>query len=280
MKTGSEVKLTVATATLNAVSSGRAAGLERCIRSVAALPFPHEHLVRDGGSRDGTCETLDRLSHQVPELKVSSSPDRGIYDALNGALAEARGEWLLVLGDDDAIVDASALADMLGTASVRSCDIMVTSIALDGDRRITARPWFVLGGMSCPHQGMLVRTSVLRGIGGFDVRYRIAGDYDVFLRLMLGNARLSRFDRPFAYFSSGTGVSRDTGACEAEVAAVLSSRLGLSAADRDFRLRNCVLPICRSIRFLCHRSPHVRASARRQVVKRMAQIFGLCGVSK
>lgn len=274
------VLLTVATATKNAVSSGRFTGLEKCIRSVASLPFPHEHLVRDGGSRDGTGEALGRLSREVPGLKVESAPDEGIYDALNGALGAARGEWLLVLGDDDAIIDSSALEDMLKASSARSRDILVTSIALDGGRRITARPRLLLGGMSCPHQGMLVRISALREIGGFDARYRIAGDYDAFLGLMLGNARVSRFDRPFAYFSSGTGISRDIGACEAEVAAVLSSRLGLSAADRDFRLRNRVLPLCRSIRFLCHRSPFVRASARWQIAKRMAQLIGLCGVTK
>lgn len=274
------VLLTVATATMNAVSTGRAEGLERCIRSVAALPFPHEHLVRDGGSRDGTQEVLDRLSREVSGLSVSSAPDKGIYDALNGALAAARGEWLLVLGDDDAIIGPSVLAEMLDKASTQKHDILVTSVALDGGRLITARPWFVLGGMSCPHQGMLVRVSALRRIGGFDVRYRIAGDYDAFLRLMLDNAPLSRFDRPFAYFSFGTGISRDIGACEAEVAAGLSSRLGLSAADRDFRLRNRVLPLSRSIRFLCHRSPFVRASARWQIAKRLAQLIGLCGATK
>ena len=274
------MRLTVATATLNAISTGRAEGLERCIRSVAALPFPHEHLVRDGGSRDGSRDMLDCLSREVPDLKVSSSPDKGVYDALNGALDAARGEWFLVLGDDDAVIEPSALADMLEVASASGVDIATASVDIGGGRLLASRPGLVLGGMGCPHQGMLVRTSVLREIGGFDVTYRIAGDYEVFLRLIFRDARLLRFERPFSFFSFGTGLSGDTDVGAAEVTEALTAVLGLTEDERAFRLRNRVLPLCRSIRFLCHRSPFVRASARWQIAKRLAQILGLCGVTK
>ena len=274
------MRLTVATATLNAISTGRAEGLERCIRSVAALPFPHEHLVRDGGSRDGSRDMLDCLSREVPDLKVSSSPDKGVYDALNGALDAARGEWFLVLGDDDAVIEPSALADMLEVASASGVDIATASVDIGGGRLLVSRPGLVLGGMGCPHQGMLVRTSVLREIGGFDVTYRIAGDYEVFLRLIFRDVRLLRFERPFSFFSFGTGLSGDTDAGAAEVTEALTAVLGLTEDERAFRLRNRVLPLCRSIRFLCHRSPFVRASARWQIAKRLAQILGLCGVTK
>lgn len=277
MKTGTEMWLTVATATKNAVSKGRAAGLERCIRSVAALPFPHEHLVRDGWSRDGTGGALVRLSREVPGLKVSSVPDGGVYDALNGALEAACGEWFLVLGDDDAIIDSSVLAEMLEEASADGADIAVTSVDIGGGCLLTARPGLVLGGMGCPHQGMLVRTSVLRETGGFGAKYRIAGDYDMFLRLILRGARLSRFNRPFSYFSFGTGLSGDTDAGAAEVAEALTAAFGLTEAERAFRLRNRVLPLCRSLRFLCHRSPFVRKSARWQIAKRLAQVLGIKG---
>ena len=269
------VRLTVATATKNAVTSGRAESLERCIRSVAALPFPHEHLVRDGGSQDGSQDVLGRLAQEVSGLNVVSAPDGGLYEALNGALEAARGEWILVLGDDDEIIDASVLAVMLDSAVARRSEVLVASVSIGGDRLITARPWFVLGGMSCPHQGMLVRTSALRGIGGFDTRYRIAADYDSFLRLALRGARVSRFDRPFARFAFGTGLSRVENECEDEVAASLAAVLGLSDSERDFRRRNRVLPFHSSVRFLWHRSPFVRSAACWQVAKRMAQLIGI-----
>lgn len=277
VKTGAEVRLTVATATMNAVSTGRAAGLEHCIRSVAALPFPHEHLVRDGASRDGAGEVLLRLARDVQGLKVSSAPDGGVYDALNGALAAACGEWFLVLGDDDAIIDPAMLAEVLEGASANGSDIAAAPVDIGGGRLLVARPGLVLGGMGCPHQGMLVRTSVLREIGGFEAKYRIAGDYDMFLRLILRGARLSRFERPFSRFSFGTGLSGDTDAGAAEVAEALTAAFGLTEAERTFRLRNRVLPLRRSLRFLCHRSPFVRESARWQIAKRLAQVFGIQG---
>lgn len=277
VKTDAEMRLTVATATKNAVSTGRAAVLERCIRSVAALPFPHEHLVRDGGSQDGTGDVLVRLSRDIPGLKVSSVPDGGVYDALNGALEAACGEWFLVLGDDDAIIDSSVLTETLEDASANGVDIAAAPVDIGGGRLLAARPGLLLSGMGCPHQGMLVRTSALREIGGFEARYRIAGDYDVFLRLILRGARLSRFKRPFSHFSFGTGLSGDTGAGAAEVAEALTAAFGLTEAERAFRLRNRVLPLYRSLRFLCHRSPFVRESARWQVAKRLSQVLGIQG---
>ena len=57
-----------------------------------------EHIkLIDGASTDGTLEVLERFPH----LRVISEPDRGIYDALNKGLAQARGEIIALLNTDD-----------------------------------------------------------------------------------------------------------------------------------------------------------------------------------
>jgi succinoglycan biosynthesis protein ExoA len=68
-----------------------AATIERCVRSVLAQrPAPHELIVVDGGSNDGTPE----LARSAGAL-VLENPDRIIPAALNRGLAAATGEVFL-----------------------------------------------------------------------------------------------------------------------------------------------------------------------------------------
>jgi len=46
-----------------------------------------EHIVRDGGSTDGTVEWLRRQ----PDIRWQSEPDQGMYDAINKGLAQTQG---------------------------------------------------------------------------------------------------------------------------------------------------------------------------------------------
>jgi glycosyltransferase involved in cell wall biosynthesis len=68
------------------------------IESVSQQDYPCvEHIIIDGGSRDGTLEILARY----PNLRVVSERDQGIYDALNKGLSLARGEVIGFLNTDD-----------------------------------------------------------------------------------------------------------------------------------------------------------------------------------
>lgn len=94
---GDRPLITIATVVRNG-----AATLDATIRSVAAQTFTDmEYVVIDGGSTDGTLDILRR--HEAHITAWISEPDKGIYDAMNKALALARGRWLLFLGADDTL---------------------------------------------------------------------------------------------------------------------------------------------------------------------------------
>jgi glycosyltransferase involved in cell wall biosynthesis len=84
---------------LTVVRNG-AATLSRAIESVVGqLNDDIEYVIVDGASTDSTLEIIkayeDRIAFWVSE------PDHGIYDAMNKALAFARGDWIIFLGADD-----------------------------------------------------------------------------------------------------------------------------------------------------------------------------------
>src|SRR3954449_3033531 len=70
--------------------------------SVAALQAPHEHIVIDGASDDGTVELLE--AREDPHLTWVSEPDRGQTDAVNKGFARARGDLVAWVNGDDAYV--------------------------------------------------------------------------------------------------------------------------------------------------------------------------------
>ena len=67
--------------------------LESSIRSVIHSHVKNvEYIIIDGGSTDGTLAVLDEYEDSIDYWL--SEPDRGIYDALNKAIAAARGRWV------------------------------------------------------------------------------------------------------------------------------------------------------------------------------------------
>ncbi len=79
-----------------------AAFLPETLDSVAALRTPHEHIVIDGASDDGTVELLE--GREDPHLTWISEPDSGQTEAVNKGLRLAQGDLLAWVNADDAYI--------------------------------------------------------------------------------------------------------------------------------------------------------------------------------
>ena len=84
--------------------------LLQTLQSIQKQEFrDYEIVLKDGGSTDGSLQKLD------PEqfgLHVVTKPDRGIYDAMNQAVEEAKGRFVFFLNCGDWFMDEQVLADM------------------------------------------------------------------------------------------------------------------------------------------------------------------------
>lgn len=140
-----------------------------------------------------------------------SEPDRGVYDAYNKALAMASGRyvWLLNAGD---LAKPGALETAL--QSIRagldepSLPVHCYSVhQLDRNRVWEADPQSLRKGISMSTQGVLAPRSALMALGGFDTSFRIAADYDLWLRLALQGRHPFRTHRQVLVAYKGYGLS-------------------------------------------------------------------------
>lgn len=166
--------------------------LQQCIDSIAQQSYPAKELiVIDGASTDGTVgilkQNMEKISHWVSE------PDRGIYDAWNKGLAQAKGEWICFLGADDYFWERQVLVQVSEQLvslpeKIRVAYGQVMLLNNDGARQYPiGEPWEKIKErfkqfMCIPHPGAMHRRSLFELHGYFDDSFCIAGDYELLLR--------------------------------------------------------------------------------------------------
>ena len=167
------------------------AALKRCAGSVRAQRgVPHQHLVQDGLSEDGTSEWLARQ----PDIDSETRPDNGMYAAINRAWDRASGDVLSWLNADEQYLPgtlervASAFATHPAVDAVWGNAIVVSPDGhpLAARRDIPLRRLYVANGVLYAFSCTLFFRRSLRvsGVLACDESYRVCGDADLVLRLL------------------------------------------------------------------------------------------------
>ena len=150
-----------------------------------------EHIIIDGGSTDGTLDTIKRYNGNI--ARVISEPDDGIYDALNKGIGFASGDVVGFLHADDFYSNDSVIkmvAEVFEKKSVDSCygDLQYVN---KRNTDMVLRHWksseYVPGkfrfGWMPPHPTFFVRKEIYEKYGYFNTKFRVAADYELMLRL-------------------------------------------------------------------------------------------------
>ena len=174
--------------------------------SVAALRAPHEHIVIDGASDDGTVALLEQ--RHDPNLAWVSEPDRGQTDAVNKGLARVRGDLVAWLNADDAYrpdaVDRAiehldrSPETMAIFGGISYVDEAGTAFRTLIPAQFRWRRYLYLGSF-VPTPTIIFRRELLRRAPSLDEAYSDAADYDFYLRLLRG-VRVDRIAEPLVDF--------------------------------------------------------------------------------
>lgn len=168
------------------------ATIEDTINSVEAQIYSNvEHLVIDGASTDSTMEIVGQ---HASIKRAISEPDGGIYDAMNKGISIAQGEIIGMLNADDLYADddvLSRVSELFSDASIDACYADLVYVKQQ-DTNVIVRYWksreFESGlfkdGWMPAHPTFFVRKSVYERLGGFDLNYKIAADFELLFRFI------------------------------------------------------------------------------------------------
>ncbi len=201
--------LTVATVCWNALQF-----LPRCIESVQPLyksSLSVEHLFIDGASTDGTVEYLQQQLKEGRITRLISEPDKGLYDAMNKAIRNARGKVIVFINADDAIcpegTPACCAPILEGRAEYTAGQALCISSTSGKTSIIYPRIKKALWRQPYCHQSMFCSTKLLRRVGGFaSEKFRIGADTELMRRLYINHVPYEAVNKISAHFYTG-GVS-------------------------------------------------------------------------
>jgi len=85
--------------------------LQKTIDSIAnQTETDYEYLIIDGNSTDQTIDIIKKNESKIDYWQ--SEPDKGLYDAMNKALAIAKGKYILFINSGDELNDANILTSI------------------------------------------------------------------------------------------------------------------------------------------------------------------------
>ncbi len=172
-----------------------------------------ELIIIDGGSKDGSLEIIHSFENRIAHLV--SEPDNGVYDAVNKGLNLALGNWVYILGADDAFSSDDVLLKVSllfnGNAKIIFGDIENLNAAHKKVPRIHKSSFNKsLIWRNRLHQQSAFYHRSLFGSFRFNASYKVLADYDFHLLLLQKNTEAKRIDLIIARCEAG-GLSKNFG---------------------------------------------------------------------
>lgn len=161
-------------------------GLRKTIESVVNQTWKDfEYIIIDGGSTDDSVEVIkefaDRIDYWVSE------PDKGIYNAMNKGIGQAKGEYCLFLNSGDSLHRPHTLTEI--APLLNECDIISGSL-----NKLTSPPVLMIPPHvvslaylyegTLPHQSTFIRTNILQQLY-YDEHYRMVSDWKFWVEALV-----------------------------------------------------------------------------------------------
>ncbi|GEM_PF-593434 len=205
----------VVTVAKDVILNGREASLRRCIESVHNQNYPNvEHIVIDGGSKDGTVRILEEYSKKGWLIYISEA-DRGIADAMNKGVRMAHGKYITFMHSDDFYHDRNGIlhsvGSLIGSGATFSYAPVVNLDAETGREIVSVPDMSRVFFTAVPnHQTMFYDRETIMKEGLFNPSYKYMADYDLTLRLCLKKYKSVFVPQCFSTYTLGGDSAEGT----------------------------------------------------------------------
>lgn len=186
--------------------------IRHCLDSIAGQTFrDFEVIVADGKSSDDTVQVIQQYQQRnLFSIKLVSEKDEGIYDAVNKGIRMASGQWIYVLGTDDALYAPETLEKIAPVLKSAGEEIVYGNVkvigdagwAKDGTIHDGEFPLEKLVQRNICQQSVFYPAAVFQKLGYFNHQYRVCADWDFILRCA-AKIKLRYVDQVIAAFHGG-----------------------------------------------------------------------------
>lgn len=205
-------KLTIVTINYNNVE-----GLKKTLSSIVAQSAFNKihHLIIDGGSNDGSQEVLNDYCSYNISAKVISEKDDGIYFAMNKGLTNCNTEYIAFLNSGDVLYAEDTIKELINIFNNSYVpDIIYSDLQIHKAENIY-RDWRsgkffkykLYFGWMPPHPMCIINSKLLKILGKFDTKLKIAADYKLLLKAFLTKKLNIIYFPHFTVKMEGGGIS-------------------------------------------------------------------------
>ncbi len=206
------MKVSVITVCLNCETT-----IEKTINSVISQNYNNlEYIIIDGGSEDNTLKIINKYKDRI--TKIVSEKDNGIYDGINKGIKFSSGDIISLLHGNDIFANSNAISKVANCFKENNeAEIILSDSAFKkslNSKSITRyysaknfRPWMLRIGYSPPHLSTFFKTSTVKKVGFYIDKFKIAGDFDYFVKCFLIHKIKFKYLNECLIFMSSGGVS-------------------------------------------------------------------------
>lgn len=208
-------------------------GLAHTLESIAQQTFNnYEHIIIDGDSTDGSQDIIREYCARNPHITYwISEKDKGIYNAMNKGILQAKGEYLLFLNSGDTLVDnvLQLTAPLLNATDLIYGNLYFVSES--GAKRLEVYPEppfkatdLLAPSFYLPHPATFIRKDLFEN-QLYSEQYKIVSDWEFWIKCILfKDSSLKHIDITISSFMEG-GLSANFKRANQEKEEVLKNLL-------------------------------------------------------
>ncbi len=168
-----------------------------------------ECIIVDDGSTDSTPTILNEYASRDSRFKILRKEQGGLTKSLNLGLAAAQGVYVARIDADDYMAKDRLEKQVVYLEAHQDVGLLGSAAYLvDGEGALRGTKMFPLENAVLKkilirlnpfiHSSVMVRTGVMKSLGGYDESFAKAQDYDLWLRLAQ-NAAIANLEEPLVY---------------------------------------------------------------------------------
>jgi len=182
--------ISIITPTFNSVDK-----LETCILSIKNQTYKNiEHIIIDGGSSDSTIDLIRKYEKEY-NIKWLSEKDNGVADAMNKGFEMASGEFFGWIDADNYYNPDIIESIIKNFETTPSINIIYGNVDIvDVDKKVSSysppehisfeKALIYTTGAIPVQPAVFFKREVFEKAKGFDSKYKIAGDFDFWLKVL------------------------------------------------------------------------------------------------